>query len=81
MKHDTKYASPLPDFQIDVELLDGRHGVFDMRPYLHRPGLSALRDPAYFNRVSVLYGALTWPGGEDIAPETVAAELKLHAPA
>ena len=30
-----------------------------------------LKDPAYFRQVRVAIGAVTWPHGQDIAPETV----------
>ncbi len=81
MNHDTKCIQPLPDFKLRVELVDGRNGVFDLRPHLGRPGLQALKDPDYFSRVQILYGAATWPDGEDIAPETLAAELQVMASA
>jgi len=81
MNHDAKHVRVLSPFQLQVELADGRAGVFDLRPHLDHTGLDALRDPAYFARVQVLYGALTWPDGEDIAPSTVAAELTATATA
>ena len=79
MQHDVKHLSPLPDFMLQVELEDGRHGIFDLKPHLQMPGFKALRDPVYFAQVRVLCGAVTWPDGEDIAPETLAAELKSMA--
>ena len=81
MQHDVKQVSPLPDFMLQVELESGRRGVFDLKTYLQMPGFKALRDPAYFSQVQVLCGAVTWPDGEDIAPETLAAELKSLASA
>ena len=76
MNTDIKTIKALADFKLQVELADGRRGVFDLRPHLGHPGMAALADPAYFNRVTVLLGAATWPGGEDIAPETLAAQLQ-----
>jgi len=76
MNDDITSIKPLPDFKLQVTLADGRQGVFSLVPHLASPGLSALRDPAYFSRVQILFGAATWPDGEDIAPETMAAELK-----
>jgi hypothetical protein len=29
----------------------------------------------YFNQVGILFGAVTWPHGQDIAPETLLAEM------
>jgi hypothetical protein len=81
MMNDLVRVSPLPDHQLEVELADGRRGVVDARPWLDMPGLGALRDPAYFARVTILFGAATWPEGEDIAPGTLAGALKLLQPA
>ena len=81
MNFDAKKIQALPDFRLQVELADGQQGYFDMTPHLALPGFSALRDPAYFSRVTILFGAATWPEGEDIAPETLAAELKTSATA
>ena len=81
MDTDIKTLEPLPDHKLEVELTNGRRGMFDLRPHLHLPALAALRQPAYFNQVSVFYGAATWPGGEDIAPATLAAELQAPHPA
>jgi len=77
MKTDIVRAAAMPEFVLSVDLADGRAGTFDLKPHLSQPGLKALRDPAYFAQVQVLLGAPTWPEGEDIAPETVASELKL----
>ena len=75
MKHDLKMVRALPDFRLEVELMDGSQGVFDLKPHLDHPGLAALRDPSYFEKVTILAGSATWPNGEDIAPETIAVEL------
>jgi len=29
----------------------------------------------YFNQVGILFGAVTWPNEQDIAPETLLAEM------
>ena len=81
MNFDAKKIHALPDFKLQAELVDGRQGYFDMVPYLALPGFSALRDPAYFSRVTILYGAATWPDGEDIAPGSLAAEMETLASA
>lgn len=75
MKNDVKTVKAQSGYLLQIELDDGRVGVFDVTPHLEHAGLAALRDPAYFGRVQVLYGAVTWPDGEDIAPDTLALGL------
>jgi hypothetical protein len=43
MQTDIKIVKPLEDFGRQVELSDGRRGVFDLTPYLPQPALAALR--------------------------------------
>ena len=81
MDHDVKAVTPLQDFTLQVELVDGRQGVFDLKPHLHLAGLAPLREAGYFKQVTILFGAVTWPGGEDISPDTLVAELKAVASA
>ncbi len=76
MYWDTKFVQPLPDFRIYVEIEDGRKGVFDMKPYLDRGIFRELRNVHYFNQVGILFGAVTWPNEQDIAPETLIAEMR-----
>lgn len=81
MKHDAVSLHVLPDFRLEVHLADGRRGIVDLKPHLASPGMAALKSPAYFERAAILYGAVTWPDGEDIAPDTLAAELLSLQPA
>ena len=75
MHWDVKTVKPLPNFRIYVEIEDGRKGIFDMNPYLDRGVFRELRDVHYFNRVGILFGAVTWPNEQDIAPETLLSEM------
>jgi len=76
-----KTIKPLPNHLLEVELADGRRGVFDLKRYLHLPALAAFRDEAYFSQVGILLGAATRPDGQDIAPATLALELQALHPA
>ncbi len=76
MYWDVKVVKPGPDYKIYVETEDGRKGVFDMSPYLERGVFRELRDINYFNQVGILFGAVTWPNEQDIAPETLAEEMQ-----
>lgn len=75
MYWDVKFVKPLSNFQIYVELQDGRKGVFDVKPYLNRGVFRELKNVDYFNQVGVLFGAVTWPHEQDLAPETLIAEM------
>ncbi len=77
MDWDVKSVKPLPEHRLAVVLADGREGVFDLRPFLDRPGLRRLKDPAYFASVGIRFGALTWPLEEDVSPDTLSAHLEL----
>ncbi len=71
MHWDVKSVKPLPDYRIYVEIVNGRKGVFDLKPYLDRGVFRELRNVHYFNRVGIVFGAVTWPHEQDIAPETL----------
>ncbi|MFY9271024.1 MAG: DUF2442 domain-containing protein [Candidatus Manganitrophaceae bacterium] len=75
MYWDVKTVKPLPDYRIYVEIEDGRKGIFDLKPYLDHGVFRELRDIHYFNQVGILFGAVTWPHEQDIAPETLIVEM------
>jgi hypothetical protein len=75
MNWDVKTVKPLPDYRIYVEIEDGRKGIFDLKPYLDHGVFRELRDVNYFNQVSLVLGAVTWPHDQDVAPETLLAEM------
>ncbi len=76
MYWDVKTVKPLPDYCLYLEFQDGRKGTFDMKPFLNRGFFRELADIHYFNQVGILFGAITWPNEQDIAPETLLAGLK-----
>lgn len=75
MYWDVKVVKPLPDYRLYVEIADGRRGIFDVKPYLDHGVFRELRNLTYFNQVSIVFGTLTWPHEQDIAPETLLAEI------
>lgn len=75
MYWDVKTVKPLPDFCIYVEIEDGRKGIFDLKSYLDHGVFRELRNVHYFNQVGILFGAVTWPNEQDIAPETLLTEM------
>ena len=75
MYWDVRAVKALANYRIYVELEDGRHGAFDLKPYLDRGVMRELRDEHYFRQVGIVFGAVTWPHEQDIAPETLLAGL------
>ena len=76
MYWDAKVVKPLSDYKIYVEIEDGRKGIFDMKPYLEHGVFRELKDIHYFKQVEILFGALTWPHEQDVAPETLISEMQ-----
>jgi len=74
---------PLPGFQLDVQFANGTRGRFDASELIHGDSagvFAALRDVSLFNRVFIEYGAITWPGELDLAPDAIYKDLKAVAP-
>jgi len=76
MYWDVKSVKSLSSYRIYVEIEDGRKGIFDLKPYLNHGVFCELWDVNYFNQVGILFGAVTWPNEQDIAPETLLAEMR-----
>ena len=63
-------VKPLGGFNLRVAFSDGSAGVHDFSSTAARDGemVQPLKDPAFFARVFVELGALTWPNGFDLDP-------------
>ncbi len=75
MDYDVKKVTPLANYRIYVETEGGCKGIFDLTPYLDHGIFRELRDVNYFKQVGILLGAVVWPHDQDIAPETLLAEM------
>jgi hypothetical protein len=75
MYWDVTSVKPLTDYRIYVEIEDGRKGIFDLKPYLDFGVFQELKDINYFNQVGILWGSVTWLHDQDIAPETLLAQM------
>lgn len=64
-------------FRLRVRFSDGSSGEHDFSGMVAEPGpmLEPLREPAYFDRVFLDFGAPTWPNGFDMAPEWLRREM------
>lgn len=75
MYWDVKVVKPLENYRIYVELENNQKGIFDLKPYLDKGVFQELKNVSYFNQVNILFGAVTWPNEQDIAPETLLEEM------
>ena len=67
---DVVSVKPVGGFRLRVGFSDGSVGVHDFASTAARDGemVRPLKDPAFFARVFVELGALTWPNGFDLDP-------------
>ena len=67
---DVVSVKPLGGFKLRIGFSDGSVGERDFSPTVARDGemVRPLKDPAFFARVFVELGALTWPNGFDLDP-------------
>jgi hypothetical protein len=71
----------LPDFRLRVAFADGLTGTVELSGLVHssRAGVfAALADPALFAQVKLDYGAVSWPGELDLAPDAMHAANSEH---
>jgi hypothetical protein len=68
----------LPGYRLKVRFRDGVEGIVDMSKKLKSDCgvFVALRDEAVFAKPYLAYGAVTWPGELDIAPDAMDEEIR-----
>ena len=70
----------LANYQIEVWFSDGTTGLADLAPRLSQgslgDGFDALCDEAFFAKAYLEHGALTWPGGIDLAPDAMHQRIR-----
>lgn len=59
-----------------VEFNNGMKGEVDIKPFMQSPFFLQLKDELYFAKVSLFMGGIAWPEGQDLGPDTLAAELQ-----
>jgi Protein of unknown function (DUF2442) len=69
-------ATVLEDARLGVTFVDGTAGEVDMRAFLRSPKIEgtvfqALRDPTLFAEVEIVLGAVQWPNGADLSPDSM----------
>src|SRR3990167_4924647 len=71
----------LPNYILEVTFVDGTHGFVDMKLLVASEDagvFAVLKDVELFNQVYLEYGAVTWPGEIDLAPDAMHDEIKAH---
>jgi hypothetical protein len=69
-------VEPKTHLTLAVRFLDGTEGAVRFEPS-HLSGVfEALKDPAVFRQARVEFGAVTWPGEVDLAPDAMYREIK-----
>ena len=70
----------LSNHKIEVTFADGTFGTVDLAPRLSQgplgDGFDALCDEHVFSQVFLDHGALTWPGGIDLAPDAMYQRIR-----
>lgn len=70
--------SAVQPFALKVRFSDGAIGLHDCTSLVASKGtmIAPLRDPDFFSRVSLEYGAPTWPNGYDMCPDWLRMEME-----
>lgn len=71
----------LPGHNLWVVFSDGTSGRVDVSRLVFGTDagvFAALRDPVVFAQVAILFGAVTWPGELDLAPDAMYDALKAN---
>ena len=75
---DVTAVKVISHLSLHVQFADGLSGLVRFEPS-HLTGVFAvLRDPTIFQQVSVLHGAVTWPGELDLAPDAMYDAIQQH---
>jgi hypothetical protein len=68
----------LGDYRLKLWFSNGRAGEWDFSNLAKRdtPVTQPFKDPDYFDRVFLEFGALTWPNGYDWSPDALHADMQ-----
>lgn len=76
-------VEPLREMCLRVKFVNGTSGEVRLRSFLESPRVNGtifepLRDPALFRQVRVELGAVAWPNGADLAPDSMYDAIRAH---
>ena len=69
--YDVVEAKPLRHLEFAVKFADGLTGRIRLQPSHLYGVFEPLKEPAFFNRLHVNEGFVTWPGEIDLAPDAM----------
>jgi Protein of unknown function (DUF2442) len=72
-------VNALSNYRLEVDFVDGTHGMVEMHNLImsHEAGVfKKLKDVTLFHQVTLQYGAVTWPGEIDLAPDRMHEVIK-----
>ena len=69
---------PVKNFHLHLFFSNGENGIIDMHKYLWGEAFKELKDPQYFQKVTINkdIGTISWSNGIDIAPESLYADMQ-----
>jgi hypothetical protein len=76
---DVTDAVPLPNYRLAVRFVDGVSCIVDLSARVASPRagvFGALRDGMLSGQVFIAFGAVTWPGDIDLAPDAMHEAIK-----
>jgi hypothetical protein len=71
----------LPAFRLAVAFADGLKGTVDISALVHSPNagvFAPLAEPSLFAQARLDYGAVSWPGDLDLAPDAMHEAIQEH---
>lgn len=74
-----EHVQALDGYRLKVRFIDGLEGEVHMAPLIHSPNagvFALLRDTSIFEQVFLQYGAVTWPGELDLAPDAMHERIR-----
>ncbi|MGH7550311.1 MAG: DUF2442 domain-containing protein [Gemmatimonadota bacterium] len=77
MIHTIVHVEPRPGYRVKIRFEDGKIGEVDLSDLVGKGVFRAWKDPAEFAKVYIddESGTLAWPGGVDLAPDTLYREV------
>jgi hypothetical protein len=73
------HVKVLSGFRLHVRFNDGTEGNVELSDFVHSGSagiFAALRDATLFAQARIESGAVTWPGGLDLAPDAMHRAIK-----